>query len=101
MTKELHSAEAAFPIDTAYDAARVLKGPLRFGMSTERLIAALRRLADRLETRDYLVQGVTTTQTAELEDYTMSSFTVRYAEKRKVSPLTEKSLDLTADSDNA
>jgi hypothetical protein len=95
MTRELFG-ESEFPVDVAaVDFANEVGGlgsnTYRFGLSRGRAIQRLRDLADKLERGDYLLQGVTFSQEAKLDDYTMSTLLFRYAEKKAV-PAQENNL---------
>jgi hypothetical protein len=90
--KELRHPDSHFPADiTAYDFSKGISNPaartFKFGLNTKLAIATLRELADRLESGAYLLQGVESRQTAGMEDFAMSSLTVKYAERKELPPL--------------
>lgn len=55
---------------------------IRFSMSREAVAALLRELALRVETRDVLVQEITTEQCAKADDFLLDKLTVEYAQLR-------------------
>jgi hypothetical protein len=65
----------------------------RFGLHTERAIKRLREFADRLERKEYILQGVEFSQKAVLNDYTLSTLSITYAEKY-AAPAVENNLPL-------
>jgi hypothetical protein len=85
MAQELFSPEHKFPIEVnAYSAGNDINKVYKFGLNTANTIALLREIADKLERKDFILQGISTTQQAEISDFVFSEFAVRYAEKGKV-----------------
>lgn len=85
MTKELFDPESPFPVAiTAYDAARVGVGnkcKWRFGLDIARAIKRLRELADKLESKEHLLQGFSVESVADVQDFTMTTVKITFAEK--------------------
>jgi hypothetical protein len=81
--RELRGPQIKFPVDvTAYDAAPDFQSsPYKFGASKERTVALIREVADRIEAGAYLLQGIESNHKVALDDYTMSSFTISFAQK--------------------
>lgn len=86
--RDLMSPEYQFPIDiTAYvTGGGVSNSPYKFGLKIKGAIEALRCLADRLEAKDCILQGVESSQSAGIHDYTISKFCVSYVRKKEIKP---------------
>lgn len=84
---ELYAPRKEFPVDVAAVDFANPTPQYRFGLNRERAIQRLRDFADKLESNDYLLQGVEFSQKASLADYTLSTLAITYAEKKTVKPV--------------
>jgi hypothetical protein len=91
--KQLRGPDSQFPVDvTSYDFSTAIgtaKTSFKFGLNTKLAIEAIRKLADGMERGEYVLQHAESSQEGTLDDFAMSSLTLRWALKHRAPELLE------------